>query len=376
MIVLKKQDLLDVIWGATLMGGGGGGSALDGLSLVKNLEENNKGVELELKMISVNEMEDNAYAAVTAGMGAPTVIKTVNFGPYAANSFEALREMVAKMDSPKDVKYCIPVESGGFNSFVPMFISILKGYPFIDADGCGRAVPALNTLLLHINGCNTSPLAMANGTNDKITIEMADLRNAELAEEIGRHICMAFGMLSGLSGWILSKKEIKENLPAGIVSMELEMGRILRESAEKKETLNVFEKLEAVGIKAKEICIGEITKAETKQADGFDYGLINVKDGASDAAYVIYFQNENLLVTKKENGKETPLMTVPDIICMYDINTGMPLTNADIKDGLSIGLGAIKVNDFWWKNPQMFDVWRPFLKRVGYTGENIPFEEL
>ncbi|MEA4852897.1 MAG: DUF917 domain-containing protein [Christensenella sp.] len=376
MVVLKKQDLLDVIWGATLMGGGGGGSSLDGLALVKNLEENNKGVDLELKMISASEMEDGAYAAVTAGMGAPTVIKTVNFGPYAANSFEALREMVAKMDDPKDVKYCIPVESGGFNTFVPMFISILKGYPFVDADGCGRAVPALNTLLLHINGCDTSPLAMANGANDKLTIELSNARDAELAEEVGRHICMAFGMLSGLSGWILSKKEICENIPTGVVSMELEMGRILREAAEKKETLNVFEQLRKAGVEAKEICVGEIVKTENKQADGFDYGVVEVKDAASDVVFVIYFQNENLLVAERKNGKETPLMTVPDIICMYDIETGMPLTNADVKEGLQIGLGAIKVNGLWWKNPAMFDMWRPFLKRVGYTGENIPFEKL
>jgi len=41
---------------------------------------------------------------------------------------------------------------------------------------------------------------MANGDNDKLTIETANPKNAELAEEIGRHICMAFNMISGLSG--------------------------------------------------------------------------------------------------------------------------------------------------------------------------------
>jgi len=376
MVILKKQDLLDVIWGATLMGGGGGGSALDGLALVKNLEENHKDIDMELKMITADEMEAGGYAAVTAGMGAPTVIKTIDFGPYAINSFEALREMVAKMDDSKDVKYCIPVESGGFNTFVPMFISILKGYPFVDADGCGRAVPALNTLLLHINGCDTSPLAMANGADDRLTINMADARNAELAEEIGRHICMAFGMMSGLSGWILSKEEIQKNLPTGVVSMEMEMGRILRESAEKGELASVFEKLQAVGLQAKKLCIGEVVKAETKAEAAFDYGVVEVKDSESDTVYVIYFQNENLMVAQREGGKEVPLMTVPDITCMYNMDGGMPLTNADIKEGQKVGLGVIKVNDLWWKNPNMFDMWRPFLERVGYTGENIPFEEV
>ena len=100
---------------------------------------------------------------------------------------------------------------------------------------------------------------------------------------------------------------------------------------------------------------------------GFDYGKVYVS--AEDGEWIIYFQNENLLIT--HDG--APVMTVPDITCYYNAATGEPLTNADIAEGMEIVLGAIKAPDAWWKNPNMFDIWKPFLTNVGYEGGNIPF---
>lgn len=39
-------------------------------------------------------------------------------------------------------------------------------------------------------------------------------------------------------------------------------------------------------------------------------------------------------------------------------------------------MAVIKVSETWWNNPKMFDAWRPFLKRVGYTGNVIRFEDM
>ena len=90
---------------------------------------------------------------------------------------------------------------------------------------------------------------------------------------------------------------------------------------------------------------------------------------AEDGQWIIYFQNENLLV--EHDGKA--IMTVPDITCYYNAKTGEPLTNADIEEGMEICLGAIKAPAAWWKNPNMFEIWKPFLANVGYEGGNIPY---
>jgi len=363
---LKESQIIDVIWGATLLGGGGGGSLKNGIDLLEKYKEDHLGKVIELKLYETADLDPNSYAAITAGMGAPKAIKDVDFSAYATNAYNCLSEYAQLMKPARSLKYALAVEMGGFNTFVPMLISLVKGIPFIDADGSGRAVPALNTLLLHINGLDTSPLAMANGDNDKLTIETANPKNAELAEEIGRHICMAFNMISGLSGWMVRKEEIENHLPCGTVTLAENIGKVLRAA----NTRDKFSELARKGIDCRQFCQGIVTKVETITEEGFDFGKVYIKDSNKrDVEWTIFFQNENLLVTK--NGQ--PMMTVPDIICTHEYQTGLPLTNADIEEKMEISLGAIKVNKMWEYNPKMFDMWKPFLERVGYMGNRLPY---
>ncbi len=374
---MYEQQIIDMIWGATLLGGGGGGSMQNGLDLLAKYKEAHPG-PVTVIICEAEDMNEGEYAAVTAGMGAPSAIQRTDFSAYATNAFVALQEMAAKMTPPKNLKYSLAVEMGGFNTFVPMLISLVNNIPLIDADGAGRAVPALNTLLLHVNGCDTSPLAMANGDNDKINIELNDPRNAELAEEIGRHICMAFDMMSGLAGWMLQKEEIKNKIVTNSVTKAKDIGGVFRECIAKGDVGNVLEALfERKIVEGKVICKGVVTGFETIQEEGFDRGEVFISDFKDPlTSWQIDFQNENLLLSKFVGGAKIPYMTVPDIICMYDLKTGAPLTNADISLNMEVALGVLAVDDKWWLNPSMFDVWRPLLARVGYTGENLPYRKL
>lgn len=362
---LNEEQIIDVIWGSTLLGGGGGGSLQSGIDLLEKYKSIYPNKPVFLTLYDSKDMDQHGYAAVTAGMGAPTAVKKVDFSAYAVNAFNALKELAHNLSPAREIKYSLAIELGGFNTFVPMMISLLNDIPFIDADGAGRAVPALNTLLLHINGCDTSPLAMADGNDNCLTITLDDPKNAQLAEDIGRHICMAFDMLSGLSGWMVTKEDIQERLVEGSITLSEKIGHVLRKHA--KNNPDVFKILaEQRIVDCKLLGTGRVIKNETVMESGFDYGKVIVE---ADEEFVIYFQNENLLVSKSGS----PMMTVPDIICTYDVKTGLPLTNADIEAGMEISIGAIKVDGKWWKNPDMFDVWKPFLKRVGYAGDNISY---
>ena len=179
--ILKEEQLIDVIWGATLMGGGGGGAMVGGTDLLDTYKKLHPEKPVELTLLETCDMDPEAYGAVTAGMGAPTVLKNVDFSQYAVNAFNALKEMGAKMDPPRKLEYSVPVELGGFNTFCPMLISLLNDIPFIDCDGAGRAVPALDTLLLHINGLDTSPLAMADGKNNKVMVRFTVFARSSVA---------------------------------------------------------------------------------------------------------------------------------------------------------------------------------------------------
>ena len=154
--ILTEQRMIDIIWGATLMGGGGGGSISSGMDLLNAYKRDHPGTELAVDLIKPGDMAEGTYAAATAGMGAPAAIVGVDFSKYAANAFTLLQEVAARYG--KDLQYNIPVELGGFSIFFPLLLSLITGFPTVDADGAGRAVPALETLLLHVNGCPTTPL--------------------------------------------------------------------------------------------------------------------------------------------------------------------------------------------------------------------------
>lgn len=365
--ILNEEQLINVIWGATLMGGGGGGSMVNGIGLLEGYKKANPDKPVQLTLLETEDMDPNAYAAVTAGMGAPTVLKGIDFTPYAVNAFNALKDHVADMTPARKLEYCIPIEMGGFNTFCPMLISLMNDIPFIDCDGAGRAVPALDTLLLHVNGLDTSPLAMADDKDNRVVITLKNAKDAPMGEEIGRWICTAFGQISGLSGWMVKKDEIVNSLACGTISLCEKIGKELRECAATGSI--AFDALKKAGVECKMLAKGKVVKQENLQQKGFDYGKVYVQ--AEDGEWVLFFQNENLVIT--HNGK--PVMTVPDIICYYNAATGEPLTNADIEEGMDIVVGAIKAPEAWWKNPNMFEIWKPFLSTVGYEGENIPYSK-
>ena len=379
--ILTEDRLVDIIWGATLMGGGGGGSISSGMDLLNAYKRDHPGEELKVKMIDVSEMAPDTYAAATAGMGAPAAIVGVDFSKYAANAFSLLQEVAARYD--KNLQYNIPVELGGFSVFFPMLLSLITGKPAVDADGAGRAVPALETLLLHVNGCPTTPVALANGVNDKITVELADPHNAPLAEKIGRDICGEFGNMVGISGWLVNREDIEQRIITGSITLSEKIGAIMRRANVPAESL--FKALDdAKLVQARTVCVGEVTDIQVETHGGFDYGTLDVSDGTR--SFRVNFQNENLLLQEKlADGTFRDMMTVPDITCMYCIDPAgtegvvprMPLSNADAKKGMKIALGVIKVDPKWFiTDGTWWNVWKECMEHIGYEGGYLSYDDV
>ena len=270
---LNEEALINVIWGATLLGGGGGGSLQSGLDMLESYKKAHPDKAPELELITYDEMLEGEYAAVTAGMGSPQAID----------------------------------------------------------------------------------------------------------------VCIEFGMKSGLSGWMVSKEDIRDRIVDGSITLVEEVGKVFRNTADKTMLLETL--AEKGTVEAKVIGKGKVEKVFTDMSGGFDYGYVLVK-GEDGADYKVDFQNENLLVSKGEKGTFTPLMTVPDITCMYCIQTipgssvkvGMPVSNADVKEGMVVGIGAIKVNEKWFKDEnhdkKWWTVWKEYIDNIKYTGDNIPFDHL
>lgn len=373
MYIMNGSQIQDMIYGATLLGSGGGGACESGLAALQQYMDAHEIKcldDVSVRVMDVEEMDDSAYAACTAAMGAPTRFKEVLIAPYINGSFDNLRLMAGRMR--REIKYSISVEIGGFNTLVPLLVAMEKGIPFIDADGAGRAVPALDTLLLHVNGLATSPLSVADNKGNAVSVELENAFDAKQGEAIGRNLCVAFHQMAGLSGWMLKKNEIAKYLPVGSVRLCQNIGHVMREAG---SSVAIFEKLSAAtGLECMELVRGEAFAASNEQASGFDKGFVKIH-GADGKEWTTHFLNENLIV---QRDGET-VITAPDIICYCNADTGEPLSNADIvsKEGKvlipNIVVGAVKVNEKWWLNglAHLQKTWDYYFDILGFPKQQI-----
>jgi len=387
MVHLKYEDILNIIHGATLMGGGGGGSMSGGVNMLDGYAASHGGRDaIDVTMYTTDEMSDGTHSAVIAGMGAPTKIPA-DFSPWVKNAFDFYSYVQAF--SSNKIAYTMAVELGGFNTFIPMLVSLENDIPFLDVDGSARAVPALTTLLFAVNGYDTLPIVLANyieGTTDfaKVLLDFPnDAKNASLAEDAARdYLASEMDQIGGLCGWLTAKDEFDaKKLPLGSVTLAGQVGQILRNTPAE----DVFSTLKGKGIlDCKGISGYYVSDGETKSGDGFDYGYIVFANDEEKSYYRVDFQNENLVFSNGSNPDLlTPVMTAPDIICAFRTSDNTPLTNSDFFDadgkiitGVKVMLGMIKVSDVWWYSgyDAVNTIWKEYFAHVNYRGDIIQYK--
>jgi len=356
--LLGKKELEDIVWGATLLGAGGGGSPKEGLKLIEDMEN-------KVALFSPEDLPEKENAVMVAGIGAPKTFAERSFGPEAISAYEAIKK-VASIGGVQ-ISYLMPGEIGGFNTIVPLYVASRGNVPVVDADGNGRAVPELSTGLYPIYKIPTSPLVVTNKEGDVVIAYLNDPLDTSAAERVARALCVSFEMLAAFATWIVSIETINRCLVPGSISLSEEIGAAISASDKSgRDPIGELEKL----TRGKEVFRGEIKGIEVKTQEGFDFGRTTLK-GVGEYAkstVTIDFKNENMIAWKDKK----PLVMVPDLIAMMQIG-GRPITNADTEEGMEIAVIAIPAPEPWKRINEGFDCWRHILERLGYKGSYIPF---
>lgn len=351
----NREKIIDVIYGATFFGAGGGGSIDGGMDLLNMLPE-----DAVLQVDSIDTMKDDAYSVMAAGLGSPMAMKEQGFGPEAIHVVQGMIDAAAS--EGKRVDYVYSGEQGGFNTMVPIYAAICLNKPFLDLDGNGRAVPELNTGLLPIYNIPIDPLVLSNAKGDIIVGHPKDPLDSVACETIARSICMAYGMSVGFSTWLMSKADHLKASAIGHLSLSQKVGEILRAADTTKE--NLSKKLLKAGVKNKVFATGKITKIDISVENGFDFGK-TVIVGDDGEEYKVDFKNENLIIRDKN---DQALLVVPEIISLVDADTLQPLSNADTSEGQNVILLGVAAPERWWdKENKGYDCWTHILKLIGYS---------
>ncbi|MEM2104043.1 MAG: DUF917 domain-containing protein [Candidatus Bathyarchaeia archaeon] len=365
MRILDKENLLDIVSGATFLGSGGGGSPKDGLALVDKIVNMGGGV----KLASPDEVGDNDNVAMIAGIGSPKALKEKGFDVEAIHAYEAL-ERVYSMVSVK-FSHLMPGEIGGFNTLTPLYVSAFKKVPAVDCDGNGRAVPELGTTLYAVYDIPTSPIVLADKNGNVVVGYLRNPLDTNAGENIARGFAIASGMIAAFGTWVVNGRRLRECLVLNSVSKCEEIGKALREAAKQGKD-PVREAAEAVN--GFELIRGKIADISTKTVGGFDFGRTVIEGTASYSGrkLLIDFKNENIIAWREEG---EPVAMVPDLLCLIT-TSGEPLTNADTQVGMEIAVIAAPAPERWKASAKGFMVWRHILEKMGYTGSYQPVKKI
>ncbi len=316
------DELRDLANGAAFLGAGGGGDPYIGRLLATSAIEEFGAPEL----VSAEDINDEARVLTIAMLGAPTVIleKAVS-----GDDIEfVIRSLEAKLDQKAD--YLMSIEIGGVNSLVPVMAAARLGLPLIDADGMGRAFPAIQMVTFNAFGVSATPLVMADDHGTSMVVEAP---TAEAVEDIVRAASVPLGCSAVISCYPMLGRQVKDCAVLGTLSLARSIGKIIadnQQSEDPVESLVAHLRTTPYYSRCEILFDGKVVDVRRELRDGFSVGTVRLQSLKSETSIMeVQFQNEFLVA--KLNGKTKAI--VPDLVCLVDRETAQPI----LADGVRYG---------------------------------------
>jgi hypothetical protein len=353
--MISAADLDDIAVGGAILGTGGGGDPYIGKLMAQRAIRKHGPV----RMIDVEEVDDEALVVPCAMMGAPTVmVEKIPEGQEILVAFRKLEKFLGKK-----IGAILCAEAGGLNSTIPFVIGAMTGIPVIDGDGMGRAYPELQMVTFTMHGVSATPMVVVDDKGNTVLLECIDNR---WTERLARSATIEMGGSVLITLYPMSGAVAKKSCVRGTLTLARRLGEILRESR-----LSHVDAIAAIQSKlnARTIFEGRVIDIARRTETGFARGDAKFEgvDAYRGRSYRIAFQNEFLIAER--DGK--PLVTTPDLITLLDADTGAPITTETIRFGLRVVAIAIPCAP-QWRTTAGLELVGP--RYFGYDVEYRPFD--
>lgn len=354
---LDLKEVEDIALGASLLGAGGGGDPYYGKLMAIGAIKECGPVEL----ISPEEVPDDAVIMPIAMIGAPTVLCEKGTG---GNEYKVIFDLVSQYLG-KQVYAVMPMEAGGVNSMLPIAAAARLGLPMVDCDGMGRAFPELQMVTFTIGGVSATPMAL---TDEKGNSVIFNTITNKWTEELARAVTMSCGGSVTCSLYIMTGATMKAFSVKNIVTRSAMLGKAIRDVKNHGDMTP-----EEAFLKASEgfrLFKGKITDVLRETNGAFNLGHI-ILDGIGEyrgQKAEVTFQNENIAAVVNGDIKAT----APDLICIVDAETFVPVTTEALKYGKRVMVVGLKCYEMW-RTKEGLDLVGP--RYFGVDTDYIPIEE-
>ena len=351
------REVEDIALGASLLGAGGGGDPYYGKLMAIGAIKENGPVEL----ISPDEVPDDVVIMPIAMMGAPTVLCEKGTG---GGEYKVIYDMVSQYLG-RQVYAVMPMEAGGVNSMLPIAAAARLGLPMVDCDGMGRAFPELQMVTFTIGGVSATPMAL---TDEKGNSVIFNTITNKWTEELARAVTMSCGGSVTVSLYVMEGRTMKAFGVKGIVTRSEMLGRAIREvknHPEKTPEQAFLDASEGYGIFK-----GKIADVLRETNGKFNLGRVQLEGIGEWRGHraEVCFQNENIYASV--DGEI--LATVPDLVCLVDTDTFIPVTTEALKYGKRVLVVGLKCYEMW-RTAEGLELVCP--RYFGVDTDYIPIEE-
>lgn len=328
---ITETEIDAIAQGATVMGTGGGGDPLVGSLIAKRAIREHGAVTV----LQVNELPAAGVIAPVGMIGAPSV---------SLEKISAAGEMLRAIEvyesaTGQTVSAIMPIEIGGGNSMIPIAAAAETGLPIVDADAMGRAFPESQMVTFHLAGYGPGTTVMTDSHGNGV---VSSPINGKWSERLARAICSEMGGSATMIDYAYPRDVVQECAIPRTLTTAFQIGEVLqdRKIPDDQKIDRLLERLSGY-----RVFRGKVAAIERSVVGGFTRGEARLEGFAEDkgSELLVNFQNEMLLAMKDG---ELAAVT-PDLICVLDDSTGIPITTESLRYGARVTIVALPCNERW-----------------------------
>ena len=365
MIELTRQDLVDILYGCTILGTGGGGSLDKGLQLIDDALAKGK----RFRMVDFSEVPDDAWIATPYVCGSISPSTPELEARYAG--LPVLEEPKAYLAYRAMEKYIgesfygvISTELGGGNTAEAFYTAALLDRFIIDADPAGRSVPELQHSTYNIFDLPIYPISCANAFGDVAIFPT--VVNDERAEALVRALAIASKNSIGVTDHPARASVLREAVIRGAISTAWEVGKYFSEAKQSGLPAGLHV---AAGMGGYVLFRGRLSGHKYDTVDGFTVGdAYFVGEGSfTGSEYHVWYKNEH--ITAWRDGKVD--VTAPDLICIFNDDTNEPNINPHFTEGMKVSIIGFRAPE-QWRTERGLEIFGP--RHFGFDFDYQPIE--
>ncbi len=317
---LGPDELEAAVLGGAVLGGGGGGAIEQGMRVGRAALA--RGTP---RLLPLDSLADEAIVATISLVGAPAAVHACVEPAHHLRAWRLLEQAAgSEAGKPAAVISC---ENGGAASVHGWLQSAAFGLPIVDAPADGRAHPTgdMGAMgLERVNGFESVQAAVGGVREAGTYVEHQVRGSLRSANDLVRRAAAAAGGLVAVARNPVPARHLREHAAAGAVSQALALGTRLRHALARGVSDVICVLQEALG--AEVVAAGRIDCLEMRTEAAYDVGLARV----GEAELTIW----NEYLTLERQGDR--VATFPDLIFTLAVDTGLPLTSAELALGRQV----------------------------------------